>query len=125
MMVSESSFDKCENHVAHTELERKAAAAMPSDDMLRNMAELYKLFADYSRVRLLSLLLHGELCVGDLAELMGVAQPLISNHLRLLRNSKLVKYRKEGRCVFYSLADSHVEGILQQALDHVSEGNEK
>lgn len=119
-MVNEN-LDQCEAHTPHNGSIDAAVASLPSEDTLRAVAELYKLFSDFSRVKLLSLLLHSELCVGDLTQLLNTTQPAVSNHLRLLRGSKLVKYRKEGKCVFYSLADSHVATILEQALEHISE----
>jgi ArsR family transcriptional regulator, lead/cadmium/zinc/bismuth-responsive transcriptional repressor len=119
--MANENLDNCELHTPHTGNIAAAVAALPAEDKLRSVAELYKLFSDFSRVKLLSLLLHAELCVGDLTQLLNTTQPAVSNHLRLLRGSKLVKYRKEGKCVFYSLADSHVASILEQALEHVSE----
>lgn len=112
---------RCSGHLPHADKMSMAVSSLPSEEAMRDVADLYKLFSDYTRVKLLSLLLHGELCVGDLVQLLNATQPAISNHLRLLRNSKLVKYRKDGKCVFYSLADSHVSVILEQAIEHVSE----
>lgn len=118
--------DQCDAFILHDDKMRLAVANLPSDDILRDTAELCKLFADFSRVKLLSLLRNGELCVCDLVKLMDINQSAVSNHLRLLRGSKLVKYRKEGKCVYYSLADRHVETIIEQVLEHISEsGKEK
>ena len=100
---------------------RAAADGLPSEIDLKDVAELYKLFSDYSRVRILYLLAERELCVCDLTELMDINQSAISNHLRLLRNGKLVKSRREGKNVYYSLADSHVATILRNGLEHVRE----
>ena len=113
--------DQCEAFILHDDKMRRAVTNLPADNVLLDMADLCKMFADFSRIKLLSLLRNGELCVCDLAKLMDINQSAISNHLRLLRGSKLVKYRKEGKCVYYSLADSHVETIIRQALEHVLE----
>lgn len=111
----------CESCEVHPDSIKAAADGLPSDSDLKDVAELYKLFSDYSRVRILYLLAERELCVCDLTELMEINQSAISNHLRLLRNGKLVKSRREGKNVYYSLADSHVEKILKNGLEHILE----
>lgn len=111
----------CEMCEIHPDNIRAAADGLPSEIDLKDVAELYKLFSDYSRVRILYLLAERELCVCDLTELMDINQSAISNHLRLLRNGKLVKSRREGKNVYYSLADSHVATILRNGLEHVRE----
>ena len=111
----------CERCEIHPDNIRAAADGLPSEIDLKDVAELYKLFSDYSRVRILYLLAERELCVCDLTELMDINQSAISNHLRLLRNGKLVKSRREGKNVYYSLADSHVATILRNGLEHVRE----
>lgn len=111
----------CERCEIHPDNIRAAADGLPSEIDLKDVAELYKLFSDYSRVRILYLLAEHELCVCDLTELMDINQSAISNHLRLLRNGKLVKSRREGKNVYYSLADSHVATILRNGLEHVRE----
>ena len=111
----------CERCEIHPDKIEAAAAGLPSDMELKDVADLYKLFSDYSRVRILYLLAERELCVCDLTELMDINQSAISNHLRLLRNGKLVKSRREGKNVYYSLADSHVSTILRNGLEHIRE----
>lgn len=111
----------CEVNEVHKEEVIAAEKSLPSDKSLKDVAELYKLFSDYSRVRIMYLLAERELCVCDLTELMDINQSAISNHLRHLRNGKLVKYRREGKNIFYSLADSHVETILKQGMEHILE----
>ena len=88
---------------------------------LEQMAELFKTFGDPTRIRILSALARQEMCVCDIAELLGMSQSAISHQLRVLKQMELVKYRREGKTVFYSLADSHVSTILAQGLDHVCE----
>ena len=111
----------CERCEIHHDNIRAAADGLPSEIDLKDVAELYKLCSDYSRVRILYLLAERKLCVCDLTELMDINQAAISNHLRLLRNGKLVKSRREGKNVYYSLADSHVATILRNGLEHVRE----
>ena len=85
------------------------------------LADLYKVFGDPTRIRILYALSGGELCVCDIAELLGMTQSAISHQLRVLKQSALVKFRRDGKTVYYSLADTHVATILAQGLDHVQE----
>lgn len=92
-----------------------------SEDKLCDAAELFKVFGDSTRVRILFLLVKKEMCVCEIAQLLGMQQSAISHQLRVLKQTRLVKYRREGKTVFYSLADRHVETILYQGIEHVSE----
>ena len=94
---------------------------LPGEEILYELADLYKMFADSTRVRILCLLQAQELCVLDLAALLGISQSALSHQLRILKQSKLVKSRREGKIVFYALADEHVKTIFKQGLDHVRE----
>lgn len=94
---------------------------LPTEDALYNLAELFKIFGDSTRIKILCVLLEKEMCVGDIVILLGISQSAISHQLRSLKQSKLVKYRREGKAVFYSLADSHVRTIINQGLEHVLE----
>lgn len=87
----------------------------------QELSEIFKLFADETRLKIICSLLNKELCVYDLCELLQLNQSTVSHQLKLLRNSKLVKYRREGKQVFYSLDDEHVEQIIQMALKHTKE----
>lgn len=90
--------------------------------MLYDLAELFKIFGDSTRVKILYALLEAEeLCVCDIASLMDVTQSAVSHQLRVLKSSKLVKFRKEGKTVYYSLADDHVCRILSQGMEHICE----
>lgn len=107
----------CEiHHVHHINMDD-----MPGDDELYSLAELFKVFGDPTRIRILYALAKQELCVCDIAETLGMTQSAISHQLRVLKQLHLVKYRREGKIVFYSLADSHVSTILAQGLEHVRE----
>ena len=95
---------------------------MPNKEMMEHIAELFKGFADPTRVHILSLLQkHGELCVNDIAEAVGLSQSAISHQLRILKEMHLIKFRREGKNIWYSLADDHVRTILQMGLEHVME----
>ncbi|MBQ4363848.1 MAG: metalloregulator ArsR/SmtB family transcription factor [Oscillospiraceae bacterium] len=100
---------------------KKLTAKMPSDDVLYDLAELYKVFGDSTRIRILYALLDNELCVNDIAQLLGLSQTAVSHQLRVLKNNKLVKFRKDGKIVFYSLSDEHVRSIIEIGLEHVEE----
>ncbi len=91
------------------------------EEMLFDLAELFKTFSDSTRIRILFALLKKEMAVNDIAELLSMNQSAISHQLRVLKTSGLVKYRRDGKSLIYSLADSHVETILSQGLDHVRE----
>ena len=94
---------------------------LPPDELLYDLAELYKIFGDSTRIKILYALLERELCVCDIAKLMDVTQSAVSHQLRVLKSSKLVKFRREGKTVYYSLADEHVIRILSQGMEHIEE----
>ena len=111
----------CEESLIHTGTVEKVRAGLPPDEQLYELAELFKIFGDSTRVKILYALLESELCVCDIAKLMEVTQSAVSHQLRVLKNSKLVKFRREGKTVFYSLADDHVIHILAQGMEHILE----
>ncbi|SEL00259.1 ArsR/SmtB family transcription factor [Ruminococcus albus] len=93
----------------------------PSDEQLYDLAELYKVFGDSTRIRILYALLEREMCVGDMAQLLGLTPTACSHQLRVLKNSKLVRFRRDGKIMFYSLADEHVRSILALGMEHILE----
>lgn len=95
--------------------------SIPSEEVLYDVAELFKVFGDATRVKILFLLLKNEMCVCDIAQILSMQQSAISHQLRVLKQARLVKFRREGKTVFYSLADSHVETMLNQGIEHVTE----
>lgn len=105
----------------HEDTVKKLLADMPSEDSLYDLAELFKVFGDSTRIKILYALFESELCVGDIALLLGLSQTAVSHQLRVLRTNKLVKGRKDGKIVFYSLADEHVRTIIDQGMEHVDE----
>ncbi len=94
---------------------------LPDDEILYDLADLFKIFGDSTRLKILYVLFESEMCVNDIANLLGMTQSAISHQLRGLKQSKLVRYRREGKTVLYSLADGHVRTILDQGMEHVGE----
>ena len=94
---------------------------MPKDEVLYNVAELFKMFGDTTRVKILYTLFISEMCVCDIAELIGVSQSAVSHQLRILKQGRFVKFRREGKIVYYSIKDEHIKVIFDQGLKHVTE----
>ncbi len=99
----------------------KVEETMPPEEELQDLAEFFKVFGDPTRLKILYVLLCSEMCVYDIANLVGMSQSAISHQLRTLKQMDLVKNRREGKTIFYSLADSHIVNILSQGLDHIEE----
>ena len=99
----------------------KIKKIMPSDDLLFDIAEVFKVFGDTTRMKIISALLEAELCVGDIAEITNSTQSAISHQLRVLKQAKLVKYKKDGKIVYYSLDDEHVSEMYEMATRHIEE----
>ena len=95
--------------------------SLPEEETLYDLAEIFKVFGDTTRIKILSVLLENELCVGDIAQLLNMTASAISHQLRVLKASRLVKYRREGKTSLYSLSDDHVHSIIEQGLDHIAE----
>ena len=109
-----SEVPACEYMHAHEELVQKVKEIMPEEELLYDLAELYKVFGDSTRIKILYVLFESEMCVCDIAQLLNMNTSAISHQLRVLKQSQLVKYRREGKTVFYSLADDHVRTIINQ-----------
>ena len=106
---------------AAEDLVAKVMEKMPEDEILFDLAELFKVFGDSTRIRILYILFESEMCVRDIALLLNMTQSAISHQLQVLKRSKLVKYRREGKTIFYTLADNHVRTIIYQGMEHVAE----
>lgn len=111
----------CEFYQVHMDVVRAVQRKMPEEDDLYDLAELFKVFGDSTRIRILYVLLEAEMCVCDIAQLLNMTQSAISHQLRILKQSKLVKSRREGKSIIYSLADSHVNSIISQGYEHIKE----
>ena len=105
----------------HPDLISSVNQDMPDEEMLCDLAELFRIFGDSTRIKILYVLFEAEMCVCDIAELLHMTQSAISHQLRVLKQSKLVKFRREGKTVFYSLADDHVRTIIGMGMEHLCE----
>jgi len=111
----------CEITVIHEDVVNKVKQIMPEDGFIYDLAELFKVFADSTRMKVIYALLENELCVCDLANIVGTTQSAISHQLRILKQSKLVKFRKDGKVVYYSLDDDHISQIVKKGCEHLEE----
>lgn len=114
-------LERCEYLCVHDSVVKKLISTMPPDEMLYDLAELFKVFGDSTRIRILYALFEAELCVCDIAQLLGLTQTAVSHQLRVLKTNKLVKARREGKIIFYSLSDDHVCRIINQGMEHINE----
>lgn len=114
-------LDTCERPCVHHERVERVRGMLLEDDAAAGLAEVFSLLGDRTRVRVLHALTLGELCVCDIAAALNISSSAISHQLRLLRTAKLVKARKEGKNVFYSLDDNHVHSLIAQGLEHILE----
>ena len=121
MREDDMSAERCECLHVHKELEERLMQEIPEEEKLGELASFFKVFGDVTRIRILYALLCSEMCVCDLAQVLHMTQSAISHQLAVLKKSKLVKYRREGKTVFYSLSDGHVRTIIDQGMEHVSE----
>ena len=114
-------IEKCEVKHVHEDTVREVLESQPREDQLDKLADLYKMLGDPTRIKILNALWVSELCVCDLTAILGLNQSAVSHQLRLLKSASLVKYRREGRVVFYSLDDEHVQQIYSMGLLHIQE----
>lgn len=111
----------CEYMHVHEELVKKVEESMPLTEELFELAELFKIFGDTTRIKILYVLFESEMCVCDIAQLLNMTVSAISHQLRILKQARLVKFRKEGKSVFYSLADDHIKKIIDNGIEHINE----
>lgn len=114
-------IDRCDCGSIHEDVIDAVRADMPDDDILLDVSDIFKVFSDSTRVKILCALMRAEMCVCDISVLLNMTKSSVSHQLRILKQSNLVKYRKEGKVVYYSLADDHVRTIFYQGLEHVTE----
>lgn len=119
--MDNQKIECCETVEIHEDLLKIVEEKMPPEEELYDLAELYKVFGDSTRIRILFVLFEAEVCVCDLAQTLNMTQSAISHQLRILKQNKLVKSRREGKSIFYSLADGHVRTIINQGLEHIQE----
>ena len=120
-MEDRYNVECCDFIHAHEEIVEKVRREMPGEDTLYDLCELFRIFGDSTRIRILFVLFEAEVCVCDLASVLNMTQSAISHQLKILKQNKLVKSRREGKSVFYSLADDHVRTIIAQGQEHIEE----
>lgn len=120
-MNDEQALERGEFLHVHEDVIAKVNEQMPDDETLYDLADFFRIFADSTRIKILYALFESEMCVYDIAQLLNMTQSAISHQLRSLKQSKLVKYRREGKTILYSLADGHVRTIIDQGMEHIGE----
>ncbi len=113
--------EQCDYMHTHEEVVKKVQDHMPNTEELKNLAGFFKVFGDPTRIKILYVLWQSEICVCDLAMVLEMSQSAVSHQLRVLKQLKLVKNRREGKTVFYSLADEHIKTIMNQGMEHIRE----
>ena len=120
-MEDRYNVECCDLMHAHDEIVERVQKEMPGEDTLYDLTELFRIFGDSTRIRILFVLFESEVCVCDLAQVLNMTQSAISHQLKILKQSRLVKSRREGKSIFYSLADEHVETIIGKGREHIEE----
>lgn len=117
----ESKVDSCSCNVIHKDVIEKVKEVLPEEETLYDLAELFKVFGDSTRIKIICALFESEMCVCDLSNLLNMSQSAISHQLRVLKSARLVKFRREGKVVYYSLDDDHIKQIFDAGLNHITE----
>ena len=120
-MTNDRELDFCETSEVHEELLKTVRDTLPPEEELYDLAELFKVFGDSTRIRIPFVLFEAEVCVCDLAAALNMTVSAVSHQVKILKQNKLIKNRREGRSVFYSLADDHVRTIVSQGMEHIEE----
>ena len=119
--MSGNAEEQNEFLAAHKDVIKRVLEQQPAEEYLYDLAELFKVFGDSTRIRILYALFESELCVNDIAQLLNLGQSAVSHQLRILKDAKLVKFRREGKIIFYALDDDHVRNIISMGMEHVEE----
>ncbi|QUH20047.1 ArsR/SmtB family transcription factor [Alkaliphilus sp. B6464] len=120
MSINQVNTESCNCNVIHEDVVNRVKQSMPQEEKLYDLAELFKVFGDTTRIKILHALFEAEMCVCDIAVLLGMNQSAISHQLRVLKQAGLVKFRKDGKVVYYSLDDEHVKNIFEQGFIHIN-----
>lgn len=120
-MKNKIEFDRCDCNVIHEDIVNNVKLKMPSEEKLSSLASFFKIFGDDTRIKILSCLSISQMCVCDIAVLLNMTQSAISHQLRVLKKARLVKFKREGKIVYYSLDDEHVSNIFSEGFDHINE----
>ena len=120
-MIDKDGMERCDYIHAHKDIVNAVNAQMPDEEILYDLAELFKVFGDSTRIKILYALHDNELCVQDIANAVQLSQSAVSHQLRVLKDTKLVRFRRDGKTVYYALDDDHVRSILSMGMDHIEE----
>ena len=120
-MQDNYNVECCDFIHTHEDIVARVRRELPDEDQLYDLTELFRIFGDSTRIRILYVLFEAEMCVCDIAVLLGMTQSAVSHQLRILKNNKLVKFRREGKTVFYALDDDHVRSILKLGMEHLGD----
>lgn len=120
-MEEKKVIENCSSNIIHDDILTKVKDRLPADEVLYDLAEVFKVFGDSTRIKILCSLFENEMCVCDMAALLNITQSAVSHQLRVLKQARLVKFRREGKVVYYSLDDEHVKNIFNEGLNHVME----
>lgn len=121
MACTDTDSYRCDCNIIHEDTVNMVRGKMPLEENLYDLAELFKVFGDTTRIKILWALAESEMCVCDIAALLNMTQSAISHQLRVLKQARLVKFRREGKIVYYSLDDEHIKRIFDQGLTHINE----
>ncbi|ACD22842.1 helix-turn-helix transcriptional regulator [Clostridium botulinum] len=113
--------ENCKCNIIHEDIVMKVKDLLPQEETLYDLAELFKVFGDSTRIKIICALFESELCVCDMAALLGMTQSAISHQLRTLKSARLVKFRREGKVIYYSLDDEHIKHIFDEGFKHITE----
>jgi ArsR family transcriptional regulator, lead/cadmium/zinc/bismuth-responsive transcriptional repressor len=120
-IMEENRLESCNCTIIHKDVVEKVKESIPNEESLYDLADLFKAFSDSTRIKILCALFQEELCVCDLAALLSMTQSAISHQLRVLKSNRLVKFRRDGKVIYYSLADDHVKHIFDEGFKHIIE----
>lgn len=121
MKQTDDRIEQCAYIHVHEEIVKQVNEEIPDEEKLYDLADFFKVFADSTRIKILYVLLCSEMCVCDLAQILNMTQSAISHQLRILKQMDLVRNRRDGKTIFYSLADDHIKSILSQGMEHINE----
>lgn len=121
MENNERKIESCNGNIIHEDIVVRVKDQLPAEETLYDLAELFKVFGDTKRIKIICALFESEMCVCDLSCLLNMTQSAISHQLRVLKSARLVKFRREGKVVYYSLDDEHIKHIYDAGLNHISE----
>lgn len=121
MEKNENQIDNCSCTIIHEDIVSKIKEIMPNEDKLYSLAEFFKVFGDPTRMKILFALFEEEMCVCDISAALNMTQSAVSHQLRVLKQNRVVKFRREGKSVYYSLDDDHIKSVVNQGICHISE----